>query len=161
LNSLFTRSKRGWNFSKSSQTARLAISSAARLSTLLRTCRSSVMPPAPAAPCSSASSSSSLIASAEAAATTCVRRAAPYDPVALTKTDTPQVRVGDQGAQHTPARKCRDLPHVAGRDHVFQQIAVSPRIRRRCAPRAPSVRLCSPAQRSRPVPSVARRGLCH
>ena len=69
FNSCLTRSKIGLNFSKFSQTVRLAISSAARLSALLRTCRRSVMPPAPAAPFSSASSSSSSIVPGDAAST--------------------------------------------------------------------------------------------
>src|ERR1019366_5493660 len=67
----------GLNFSKSSQTVRLAISSAARLSALLRTCRSSVMPLAPAAPASSASNSSSD-GVPEAAATVSALRNSPW-----------------------------------------------------------------------------------
>ena len=67
VNSLFTCSKIGLNFSKSSQTVRLAISSATRLSALLRTCRNSVMPPAPALSLSSANSASSSIVSDDSA----------------------------------------------------------------------------------------------
>jgi Mg2+ transporter MgtE len=63
LISLCTRSKSGLNESKSSQTVRLATSSAARFSELARTCRKSVMPLSHAASASSAISSSSSITS--------------------------------------------------------------------------------------------------
>ena len=131
LSSAATRSNSGLNASKSSQGLRLAISSAARLSALVRTWRSTVM--SSALGCVRQLGGQFVIVDGLVAARqrrSARRQADPDGPAAQAARGIPEARAGGRGARHKAARRCRGLRRAAARGRAARRSAGFPRSRR-------------------------------